>query len=180
VKRLVVTFCAIYCATVALAAATMGHALVEPVPGYRLSVFWMAPETLDARVNALLAAGRSFEAMVYAGAHTASCGVLGALALIGLIRPFLGPSRPVANWRATTVILGGFAGLAILSYATRPLLDLAGQIPSAMPGFAAMPAYWLFGMVLSVAVTGGHLSLAVHDLVLWLAARWRRPVAAAA
>ncbi|QCI63428.1 hypothetical protein [Phreatobacter stygius] len=172
-KRLIVTFCGIYLVAVALAAATTGHGLIEPVPGYRLAILWMAPETLEARLDALIGARRSFEAMVYAGTHALSWAVIGTLVLIGLIRPLLGPSRPLANTRASAVVLGGLAGLLLLAHVAQPILDEASRIPSASTMLSSLPAYWLAGMALSAAITGSHLSLIVHDIVLWCLARWR-------
>ncbi|MBN8944264.1 MAG: hypothetical protein J0H01_32455 [Rhizobiales bacterium] len=174
-KRLIVTFCGIYLAAVALAAAATGHGLIEPVPGYRLSILWMARETLEARLDALAGAGRPFEAMVYAGAHVASWAMLCSLVVIGLVRPLVGPSRRLANIRSSAVVLGGLTGLMLLAHVTRPILDMASQIPSTSTALSSMPAYWLIGMALSVAVTGSHLSLVAHDIVLWGVARWRGP-----
>lgn len=179
-KRLIVTFCGIYLAAVALAAATTGHGLIEAVPGYRLSILWMARETLEARLDALAHAGRPFEAMVYAGAHVASWAVLCTLVVIGLIRPLVGPSRPLANIRSSAVVLGGLAGLLLLAHVARPILDMASQMPSTSTTLSSMPAYWLLGMALSVVVTGSHLSLIAHDIVLWGVARWRGSQAATA
>lgn len=171
-RRLVTTFCGIYLAAVALAAATTGHGLVEPVPGYRLSIFWMAPDTLQARIDALVASGRVFEAEVYAGTHAVSWAVILALVAVGALRPFLGPSVPLANTRSAAIVLGGLAGLVLLAAWTRPLLDEAGRIPSPSTTLSAMPGYWLFGMGLSAAVVAAHLSLIAHDAALWARRRW--------
>jgi hypothetical protein len=171
-RRLVMTFCGIYLAAIALAAATTGYGLIEPVPGYRLSIFWMSPETLEARIDALVAAGRVFEAQVYAGSHAVSWAVILTLVLVGALRAFLGPSMPLANMRSTAVVLGGLAGLVLLAAWTRPLLDEASRIPSASTTFSSLPAYWLFGMALSAAIVAGHLSLLMHDIALWAKRRW--------
>lgn len=165
-KRLVITFCAIYVAAIALAAATTGWALVEPVPDYRLAVFWMSGATLDMRIESLVGAGRVFEAQVYAGCHAVSWAIIMTLALVGAIRPFTGPSRPLANIRTSAIIFGGLAGLALLSIWTQPILDQASRIPSPTNAMSSMPGYWLLGMAVSAAITAGHLSLIVHDLAL--------------
>lgn len=170
-KRLVVTFCAIYVAAIALASATTGWALVEPVPHYRLAVFWMSGATLDMRVNALVDAGRIFEAQVYAGSHAVSWAVILTLALIGAIRPFVGPSRPLANMRTSAIIFGGLALLALLATWMQPILDQASRIPAPTNALSSMPGYWLAGMAVSAAITGGHLSLIVHDLALMVKRR---------
>lgn len=166
-RWLVMTFCGIYLAAAALAAATTGHGLIEPVPGYRLSIFWMSPETLEARIDALVGAGRIFEAQVYAGTHAVSWAIILTLSLVGLVRPFLGPAVPLANIRSTAVVLGGLAGLVLLAAWTRPLLDEASRIPSMSTTLSSMPAYWLFGMALSAAIVSAHLSLLMHDIALW-------------
>ncbi|CEJ14157.1 hypothetical protein BN1110_04485 [bacterium YEK0313] len=166
-KRLVVILCALYLATVVGAAMLTGHGLIEPVPRYRLAILWMAPETLAVRLDALAAAGRDFEARVYGFAHDLSWLLVAVLVLVGLGRPFFGPSRPLAPVRSSAIVLGGLAGLVLLNHWARPILDLAGQVPSASTTFSAMPAYWLLGMALSAAVTGGHLALVAHDVVLW-------------
>ncbi|WP_439575730.1 hypothetical protein [Phreatobacter sp.] len=165
-KRLVITFCAIYVAAVALAAATTGWALIEPVPGYRLGVFWMSGATLEMRIGALVDAGRIFEAQVYAGCHAVSWAVILTLALVGAIRPFIGPSRPLANIRTSAIIFGGLAGLSLLSIWMQPILDQASRIPSSTNDLSSMPGYWIVGMAVSAAITSGHLSLIVHDLAL--------------
>ncbi|MBL8567891.1 MAG: hypothetical protein JNK84_02290 [Phreatobacter sp.] len=165
-RRLVMTFCGIYLAAAALAAATTGHGLIEPVPGYRLSIFWMSPDTLEARIDALVAAGRIFEAQVYAGTHAVSWAVILTLVLVGALRAFIGPSVPLANIRSSAVVLGGLAGLVLLAAVAQPLLDEASRIPSASTTFSSMPAYWLFGMALSAAIVAAHLSLLAHDIAL--------------
>ncbi|MFX6218374.1 hypothetical protein ABTF55_21480, partial [Acinetobacter baumannii] len=78
------------------------------------------------------------------------------------------------------VVLGGLTGLLLLAHVSRPILDMASQMPSASTTLSSMPAYWLLGMALSVAVTGSHLSLIAHDIVLWGLNRWRGPQPAAA
>ncbi|QCK88290.1 hypothetical protein E8L99_22270 [Phreatobacter aquaticus] len=179
-RRLIVTFCAIYLAAVALASATTGWGLIEAVPGYRLSILWMSPETLAARLDAFVGAGRIFEAEVYAGAHAVSWAIMLTLVLVGTIRPFLGPSEPIANMRSSAVVLGGLAGLVLLAHWSRPLLDEASRIPSASTTLSSMPAYWLVGMAVSAAITGAHLSMLAHDAVLWARARYSGPQASAA
>ena len=173
VKRLVVILCALYLAAVVGAAMLTGHGLIEPVPRYRLAILWMAPETLAARLDALAAAGRGFEARIYGFVHGLSWLLVAVLVLVGLVRPFFGPSRPLAPVRSSAIVLGGLAGLVLLNHWARPILDLAGQVPSASATFSAMPAYWLLGMALSAAVTGGHLALVAHDVVLWCRGRSR-------
>lgn len=165
-KRLVVTFCAIYVAAIALAAATTGWALVDPVPGYRLAVFWMSGATLDMRVDALVDAGRIFEAQLYAGCHAVSWAVILTLAAVGAVRPFVGPSRPLANVRTSAIIFGGLAFLTLLAIWTQPILDQASRIPSPTNALSSMPGYWILGMAVSAAITAGHLSLITHDLAL--------------
>ena len=171
-RRLVITFCGIYLAAAALAAATTGYGLIEPAPAYRLSIFWMSPDTLIARIDALVAAGRIFEAQVYAGTHAVSWAVILTLLIVGFVRPLLGPSVPLANIRSTAIVLGGIAGLVLLSVWAQPLLDAASRIPSASNTLSSMPAYWLFGMTVSAAVTAAHLSLLAHDIALWAKRRW--------
>jgi hypothetical protein len=171
-RRIVITFCGIYLAAATLAAATTGFGLIEAVPAYRLSLFWMSPDTLAARVDALLAAQRIFEAQVYAGMHAASWAVILTLVLVGAIRPLVGPSVPLANLRSTAIVMGGLAGLVLLSVLAQPILDEASRIPSPSTALSSMPGYWIFGMALSAAITAGHLSLFVHDLVLVAKRRW--------
>jgi hypothetical protein len=171
-RRLVMTFCGIYLAAFALAAATTGHGLIDPVPNYRLSIFWMTPETLEARIDALLAVGRIFEAQVYAGAHAVSWAVILTLAFVGALRALLAPSAPLANIRSTAIVLGGLAGLLLLAALTRPIMDEASRIPSMSTTLSSMPAYWLFGMGLSAAIVAAHLSLLMHDIALWAKRRW--------
>lgn len=179
-KRLIVTFCGIYLAAIAMASLTTGWGLAEPVPAYRLSILWMSPETLAARLDALIAAGRIFEAEIYAGAHAVSWAIMLTLVMVGTIRPFLGPSEPIANLRSSAVVLGGLAGLVLLAHWSRPLLDEASRIPSASTTFSSMPGYWLFGMAVSAAITGAHLSMLAHDATLWVRARLSGPEASAA
>jgi hypothetical protein len=171
-RRLVILFCGIYAAAATLAAATTGYGLIEPVANYRLSIFWMSPETLETRIDALVSAGRIFEAQIYAGTHAVSWAVILTLTLLGALRPLLGPSVPLANIRSTAIVLGGLAGLVFLAAWTRPLLDEASRIPSASTMLSSLPAYWLLGMILSAAVTAGHLSLLAHDITLWAKRRW--------
>lgn len=179
-RAIAITFCGIYLAAAALAAATTGHGLVDPVPGYRLSLLWMSPETLAARVDALGAAGRIFEAQIYAGLHAVSWAVVLALSLMGVVRPLIAPSVPLANIRSAAIVLGGLAGLILLSAVARPLLDQASRIPSASTTLSSMPGYWLFGMTLSAAVVATHLSLVFHDLTLAARRRWLGEKATAA
>lgn len=172
-KRLVVILCAVYLAIVTAAATLAGHGLIEPVPHYRLAILWMAPETLASRLDALAAAGRVFEARLYGFAHGLSWLLVLGLAALGLGRPFFGPSRPLAPVRSSAIVLGGLAGLVLLNHVARPILDLAGQVPSSSMTLSAMPGYWLLGMALSAAVTGGHLALIAHDIALWCLGRRR-------
>jgi len=171
-RRIVITFCGIYLAAATLAAAMTGYGLIDPVPGYRLSLFWMSPDTLAARVDALLGAQRVFEAQVYAGMHAVSWAVILTLALLGALRPLVGPSVPLANLRSTAIVMGGLAGLIVLSVLAQPILDEAARIPSPTNALSSMPGYWLFGMALSAAITAGHLSLFFHDLALAARRRW--------
>ena len=171
-RRLVITFCGIYLAAAALAAATTGWALIEPVPGYRLSLFWMSPDTLEARIDSLVAAHRIFEAQVYAGLHAVSWATVLSLTLVGALRALVGPSEPLANIRSTAIVMGCLAGLIVLSWLAQPILDQASRIPSPTTALSSMPGYWIFGMALSAAITAGHLSLFVHDMVLAAKKRW--------
>lgn len=181
-RRLVITLCGIYLAAAALAAATTGHGLIEPVPHYRMSVFWMMPETLQQRLDALVHARRIFEAEIYAGSHAVAWGVIMTLVFIGALRPLLGPSRPLANIRTAAIVLGGAAGLMLLTTWTRPLMEAASQIPSASTALSSMPGYWLLGMAISAAVLGANLSLVTHDMVLFARRRligdWAEPAEA--
>ena len=171
-RRLVITFCGIYLAAAGLAALTTGWGLIEPVPHYRLAIFWMSPDTLAARVDVLLAADRVFEAQVYAGMHAVSWAVVLTLVLVGALRPLLGPSVPLANIRSTAIVMAGVAGLVVLSVLAQPLLDQASRIPTPTNALSSMPGYWLFGMALSAAITAGHLSLFAHDVMLAAKRRW--------
>lgn len=172
-KRLVIVLCLFYFAAVAAAAALTGHGLIDPVPHYRLAILWIDPATLAARFDALVAANRIFEAHIYGFVHGLSCLLVALLVLIGLGWPLLGPGRRLAPVRSSIIVLGGLAGLALLNHLARPILDMASQVPSASATFSALPAYWLAGMALSAAVTGGHLALVAHDLVLWCLGRAR-------
>jgi hypothetical protein len=174
-RRLVITFCGIYLAAAALAAALTGWGLIEAVPGYRLSVFWMSAATLDARLDALIAAHRIFEAEVYAGLHAVSWATILALTLVGALRALIGPSEPLANIRSTAIVMGGIAGLVVLSWVAQPILDQASRIPSPSTTLSSLPGYWILGMALSTAITAGHLSLLAHDMVLAAKRRWTGP-----
>lgn len=165
-RRLIITVCGVYLAAAALAAATTGHGLIEPVPNYTLSIFWMAPETVQSRIGALVSAHRIFEAEIYAGSHAVAWGVILTLAFIGILRPLIGPSRPLANTRSAAIVLGGVAGLLLLAGWARPLMEAASRVPSASTLLSSMPGYWLFGMAVSAAILAAHLSLVLHDMVL--------------
>ena len=104
--------------------------------------------------------------------HAASWAVILTLVLVGALRPLVGPSVPLANLRSTAIVMGGLAGLILLSVLAQPILDEASRIPSPSTALSSMPGYWIFGMALSAAITAGHLSLFVHDLVLVAKRRW--------
>lgn len=53
----------------------------------------------------------------------------------------------------------------------QPILDQASRIPAPTNALSSMPGYWLAGMAVSAAITGGHLSLIVHDLALMVKRR---------
>lgn len=170
-KTVVYALVAVYLAVIAATAVVHGAHLVEPVEGYRLSIFWMNTETLQNRLDALVRAGRVPEAMTYAGANAASWALMALLAVFGAARPFLGPSAPVAHIRSSAVVLGGLASLVLLAAWSRPLLDAASEIPSASNALSSMPAYWLFGMAASAAIIASHISFLAHDAALWVQTR---------
>lgn len=167
-KRLIIWAAALHFLAVLVAAATTGHGLVEPVAGYRLSVFWLSSETLDARVGALFANARVHEALVYEGAHVVSVALILALSLVAAIRGALGKADYICPIRPAAVVFGGIVGLMILARLMRPVLDMAAEIPSASTMMSAMPAYWFLGLATSASIVAAYTAFASHDLAFWL------------
>lgn len=175
-KRIIAIACGLYVGAIALAAALTGQALIEPALGYRLSVLWLNPETLEHRLVALEANGRMVEAALYLASHQASVGVIVALSVYAFARPFLGPAEPICQVRSTALVMGSLLFLIVLAKLTQPILDVASDIPSASTALSSMPAYWYLGMVVSAAILAAHMALALHDVGLYLKTRWFEPI----
>lgn len=167
-RRLIISAAALHFLAVLIAATTTGHGLVEPVGGYRLSVFWLSLETLDARVGALFANARVHEALVYEGAHVVSVALILALSLVSSIRGGLGKATYICPIRPAAIVFGGIVGLMILARLMRPILDMAAEIPSASTMVSAMPAYWFLGLAVSASIVAAYTAFASHDFALWL------------
>lgn len=180
VKRVIVILVGTYLVAIAGLAATTGEGLISPVANYRLSILWLSEATLANRMDALFASSRLFEADIYEGMHLLSVATIWSLGVIGLARPWLAPSEPIASIRSSAVVFGSIGLLFVLAHVTRPILDQASQIPSVTNTLSAMPAYWIFGLAVSAAILGAHLCMVAHDLSLAARQRFERWRGAAA
>ncbi|MEI8144221.1 MAG: hypothetical protein WCH83_02040 [Alphaproteobacteria bacterium] len=176
-KRLIVLASLAFALAATLAALTTGWALIEAVPGYRLGVLWLLPETLDMRLSALIDVNRVSEAIVYQSVHVAGAALIAAMTCVGIIRPLLAPSEPIAHFRSTTIVLGGTAVLIPLAIWSRPIMEIASTIPSPTNTLSSMPAYWYLGLILSAAIIATHMGLVAHDVSHWLRTRFGPPFA---
>jgi hypothetical protein len=179
--RLIVGAVAVYVAGVAALVALTAEPsqLLEPVPWYRMMVFWLMPETSAERIIALSAAGRDAECLLYALVVGLSAGLLGGLAMFGAgVALATNPRRRLLPRLEATLFLCLLVSLALMKpdpaaalvriLETRELVDAAGV--------NAMPGYWIAVMVLSCCLFARYAALLAHDAAAWASAAWSNGV----
>jgi hypothetical protein len=174
--RLIVGTVALYLVAVAALVGLWSDPsqLLEPVPWYRLTVFWTLPEASATRLAALIAAGREAEGLLYAVVVGLSFGLLGALAMFGasLALMFKADQRRLRLFEAFLFIclLAGLVMTADPVDALVRKLEMHGMM-GATP-FNAMPGCWIITTALTCALFARYAALLAHDAAAWSRGVW--------
>ncbi|NJL08888.1 MAG: hypothetical protein HC900_12045 [Methylacidiphilales bacterium] len=168
--RLILAGVAVYVVAVAVMVGLTAEPsqLLEPVPWYRMMVFWLMPETSAERIIALAAAGRETECLLYGLVVGLSFGLLGGLAMLGAgfalasrARQRLLPFREAVLFLcllASLMLKADPAAALVRVLETHEMLDTVGV--------NAMPAFWIAVIVLWCGVFARYAALLAHDVAV--------------
>jgi hypothetical protein len=144
--------------------------LLEPVPWYRMMVFWLMPETSVERIIALAAAGRDTEGLLYALVLGLSFGLLGGLAMFGAGMALASQARrQLLPRREAVLFLCLLAALLLTADPASALLRILDRRELLdTTGINAMPGFWIATVVVSCGVFARYAALLAHDIVAWV------------
>lgn len=172
--RLIVGAVAVYAAAVAALVLLVAEPsqLLEPVPWYRMMVFWLMPETSAERIIALVAAGRETEGLLYALVLGLSLGLLAGLAMFGAGVALMAKPRRLLLPRLEAVLFLGLVVALVVNadpaVAVVRLLERRELLDTA--GLYAMPGFWIAVMVVWCGVFARYAALLAHDVAAWTCA----------
>ncbi|ALK10221.1 hypothetical protein [Blastochloris viridis] len=176
--RPIVVAVVVYLAAVAalIGASAEQVRLLDPVPWYQMTMFWLAPETSFTRIGALVAAGRDADGLLYAAVVGISLGLLGGLALFGVSLALSSPARTRLLPQREALLF--ICLLVALVLTADPIISLARNLEQRglmePAGLNAMPGYWIATVVVTCGLFARYATLMAHDATAWSRTAWRR------